>query len=314
MKKNKDELKLRRDAFIFASSFCEIMDKYDNKELTDDEFLFNIRAFVPLPMPLPSKRFGNILALALELQKYDIAELIFDNAEDLGLDLDSIILPMDEASEWSLGEVVAYSELGFDKTNTDKKIVKKELSALDRLFVKTNAPTEYRNANFNPIIIDRIKKSIADYLTNMNIIKAMSLYDSNLMDEETLINKIGSNDEKIYTLSNGRIGNILAIALNLNLYKSANVILNNLDRIHIDTDFVSYEHESDKDNDIIDEILDSILTYSVEKLKETVKIISSLGLANSTSLINTIVEENEAFESICKTCGISNDEPGMGTK
>lgn len=314
MEKNKDELKLRRDAFIFASSFCEIMDKYDNKELTDDEFLFNIRAFVPLPMPLPSKRFGNILALALELQKYDIAELIFDNAEDLGLDLDSIILPMDEASEWSLGEVVAYSELGFDKTNTDKKIVKKELSALDRLFVKTNAPTEYRNANFNPIIIDRIKKSIADYLTNMNIIKAMSLYDSNLMDEETLINKIGSNDEKTYTLSNGRIGNILAIALNLNLYKSANVILNNLDRIHIDTDFVSYEHESDKDNDIIDEILDSILTYSVEKLKETVKIISSLGLANSTSLINTIVEENEAFESICKTCGISNDEPGMGTK
>ena len=314
MKKNKDELKLRRDAFIFASSFCEIMDKYDNKELTDDEFLFNIRAFVPLPMPLPSKRFGNILALALELQKYDIAELIFDNAEDLGLDLDSIIIPMDEASEWSLGEVVAYSELGFDKTNTDKKIVKKELSALDRLFVKTNAPTEYRNANFNPIIIDRIKKSIADYLTNMNIIKAMSLYDSNLMDEETLINKIGSNDEKIYTLSNGRIGNILAIALNLNLYKSANVILNNLDRIHIDTDFVSYEHKLDKDNDIIDEILDSILTYSVEKLKETVKIISSLGLANSTSLINTIVEENEAFESICKTCGISNDEPGMGTK
>ena len=314
MEKNKDELKLRRDAFIFASSFCEIMDKYDNKELTDDEFLFNIRAFVPLPMPLPSKRFGNILALALELQKYDIAELIFDNAEDLGLDLDSIILPMDEASEWSLGEVVAYSELGFDKTNTDKKIVKKELSALDRLFVKTNAPTEYRNANFNPIIIDRIKKSIADYLTNMNIIKAMSLYDSNLMDEETLINKIGSNDEKIYTLSNGRIGNILAIALNLNLYKSANVILNNLDRIHIDTDFVSYEHKLDKDNDIIDEILDSILTYSVEKLKETVKIISSLGLANSTSLINTIVEENEAFESICKTCGISNDEPGMGTK
>ena len=314
MEKNKDELKLRRDAFIFASSFCEIMDKYDNKELTDDEFLFNIRAFVPLPMPLPSKRFGNILALALELQKYDIAELIFDNAEDLGLDLDSIILPMDEASEWSLGEVVAYSELGFDKTNTDKKIVKKELSALDRLFVKTNAPTEYRNANFNPIIIDRIKKSIANYLTNMNIIKAMSLYDSNLMDEETLINKIGSNDEKTYTLSNGRIGNILAIALNLNLYKSANVILNNLDRIHIDTDFVSYEHESDKDNDIIDEILDSILTYSVEKLKETVKIISSLGLANSTSLINTIVEENEAFESICKTCGISNDEPGMGTK
>jgi hypothetical protein len=314
MKKNKDELKLRRDAFIFASSFCEIMDKYENKELTDDEFLFNIRAFVPLPMPLPSKRFGNILALALELQKYDIAELIFDNAEDLGLDLDSIILPMDGASEWSLGEVVAYSELGFDKTNPDKKIVKKELSALDRLFVKTNAPTEYRNANFNPIIMDRIKKSIADYLTNMNIIKAMSLYDSNLMDEETLINKIGSNDEKIYTLSNGRIGNILAIALNLNLYKSANVILNNLDRIHIDTDFVSYEHESDKDNDIIDEILDSILTYSVEKLKETVKIISSLGLANSTSLINTIVEENEAFESICKTCGISNDEPGMGTK
>ena len=314
MKKNKDELKLRRDAFIFASSFCEIMDKYDNKELTDDEFLFNIRAFVPLPMPLPSKRFGNILALALELQKYDIAELIFDNAEDLGLDLDSIIIPMDEASEWSLGEVVAYSELGFDKTNTDKKFVKKELSALDRLFVKTNAPTEYRNDNFNPIIIDRIKKSIADYLTNMNIIKAMSLYDSNLMDEETLINKIGSNDEKIYTLSNGRIGNILAMALNLNLYKSANVILNNLDRIHIDTDFVSYEHKLDKDNDIIDEILDSILTYSVEKLKETVKIISSLGLANSTSLIKTIVEENEAFESICKTCGISNDEPGMGTK
>ena len=314
MKKNKDELKLRRDAFIFASSFCEIMDKYDNKELTDDEFLFNIRAFVPLPIPLPSKRFGNILALALELQKYDIAELIFDNAEDLGLDLDSIILPMDEASEWSLGEVVAYSELGFDKTNTDKKFVKKELSALDRLFVKTNAPTEYRNDNFNPIIIDRIKKSIADYLTNMNIIKAMSLYDSNLMDEETLINKIGSNDEKIYTLSNGRIGNILAMALNLNLYKSANVILNNLDRIHIDTDFVSYEHKLDKDNDIIDEILDSILTYSVEKLKETVKIISSLGLANSTSLINTIVEENEAFESVCKTCGISNDEPGMGTK
>lgn len=314
MEKNKDELKLRRDAFIFASSFCEIMDKYENKELTDDEFLFNIRAFVPLPMPLPSKRFGNILALALELQKYDIAELIFDNAEDLGLDLDSIILPMDGASEWSLGEVVAYSELGFDKTNPDKIHVKKELSALDRLFVKTNAPTEYRNDNFNPIIMDRIKKSMAEYLTNMNIIKAMSLYDSNLMDEETLINKIESNDEKIYTLSNGRIGNILAIALNLNLYKSANVILNNLDRIHIDTDFVSYEHKSDKDNDIIDEILDSILTYSVVKLKETVEIISSLGLENSTSLINTIVEENEAFESICKTCGISNDEPGMGTK
>ena len=314
MKKNKDELKLRRDAFIFASSLCDMMDKYENKELTDDEFLFNIRAFAPLPMPLPSKRFGNVLALALELQKYDIAELIFDNAEELNLDLDSIIFPIDDASEWSLGEVVAYSELGFDKTNPDNKSVKKESSALDRLFVKTDAPTEYRNANFNPIVIDRIKKGIAEYLTNMNIIKTMVSYDSNLMDEETLINKIGSHDEKIYTLSNGRIGNILAMALNMNLYKSANVILNNLDRIHIDTDFVSYEHELDKDNDIIDEILDSTITYSVEKLKGTIETICSLGLENSSSLINTIVEENEAFESICKTCGISNDEPGMGTK
>lgn len=76
-------------------------------------------------MPLPSGRWGNSLAVALEMQSYQGALLIIKNATALGIDLNAISSEYGGTNPWNAKEVFELSQLGF----TTQKI-----SAEDEIF------------------------------------------------------------------------------------------------------------------------------------------------------------------------------------
>ena len=83
------ELRRKKRAFIELASVIDDMKKYGYKEIDEKEFLSSIQFYDKL-YPLPSGNWGNILAVALELNYYIAAKCILDNNEELALDLNII--------------------------------------------------------------------------------------------------------------------------------------------------------------------------------------------------------------------------------
>lgn len=67
-------------------------------------------------MPLPSSRYGNSLAVALEMQLYKGALFMIKNADDLEIDLESISSEYGMKNVWSAQQTFEFSQLGFEMT------------------------------------------------------------------------------------------------------------------------------------------------------------------------------------------------------
>ena len=78
------ELEKRKNAYIKASSLVEFMRNYSNSLDEDERKKLEILAEVSNGLPLPSGRWGNAIALALELNDYTSALLLIQKSEELG--------------------------------------------------------------------------------------------------------------------------------------------------------------------------------------------------------------------------------------
>ena len=166
MDKKIKELSSKRDSFLLGADVYGIMLEHEEGNITDEELLEDLKMYASVSFPLPTGRYGSILAVALESHKFIIAELLYDNAKKIGLNLNKTISPIDGTEVWSLGEEVAFADLSWDifmdcghdikeiyrpKFDNDKDVlyVRKCMEAIDRLYKKTKAPTEYRNMKYS---------------------------------------------------------------------------------------------------------------------------------------------------------------------
>ncbi len=59
---------------------------------------------------LPSGRYGNIIALALEANNYIVAKYLIENSNRLGLNTNIVASEKDKKTEWSLKDEYLYSQ------------------------------------------------------------------------------------------------------------------------------------------------------------------------------------------------------------
>ena len=80
-------MKIRKSAFIKAATLVTYMNKYSYYMDEKDRKNLDVFARISEGLPLPSGRWGNAIALALEINNYVAAEYLIDNADRLELEL-----------------------------------------------------------------------------------------------------------------------------------------------------------------------------------------------------------------------------------
>lgn len=92
-----------------------ILKKYQYDKSAQNERLLNFAIeHCKVGMPLPSGRWGNQLAVALEMRLYEGAKYMIENAEKFDIDLNRVSSVQGGESPWSAEEVYQLSVLKFD--------------------------------------------------------------------------------------------------------------------------------------------------------------------------------------------------------
>lgn len=108
------QLKIKRKSFIYASILVDAMNKYRFYMRDEDKNTIDVYATYSYGLPLPSGRWGNAIALALEVNNYYAAEYLIDNAERLELDTTTVVSELGFKNPWSLKEEFLYSTLTYE--------------------------------------------------------------------------------------------------------------------------------------------------------------------------------------------------------
>ena len=107
----------KRRAYSNFSTVCRVLNDFslnENAETTTQ--LKNVIKCINGGMPLPSGRYGNPLAVALEMQYYTGALFIIKNAVDLEIDLESVSSEYDGRNVWNAEQTFELSQMGFENT------------------------------------------------------------------------------------------------------------------------------------------------------------------------------------------------------
>ena len=64
---------------------------------------------------MPSGRWGNPIALALEVNNYVAAEYLIENSDRFELDTDNVVSELGGKNPWSLKDEFLYSQLTYDE-------------------------------------------------------------------------------------------------------------------------------------------------------------------------------------------------------
>ena len=113
-------LKIRKTAFMNATNLINYMNKY--LYYMKEEDLRAIETFAEFSdgLPLPSGRWGNAIALALEANNYLVAEYLIEHAEELKLQTNYIVSEYGYKNPWTLKDEYLFSQLTNDDTVRDK--------------------------------------------------------------------------------------------------------------------------------------------------------------------------------------------------
>lgn len=114
------QLKIRRNAFLNATNLVTYMNKYSYD--MDEKHRKALDLFTEFSegLPLPSGRWGNAIALALEINNYVAAEYLIENADRLKLKTDFVVSELGFENPWSLKEEYLFSLLTYDEEIASK--------------------------------------------------------------------------------------------------------------------------------------------------------------------------------------------------
>lgn len=121
---NELNIKYNRSAYSRFASLYHALEKYalyENNE-SKEELVCLINA-ISAPMPLPSGRIGNSLAVALEMNIYKGALFIIQNADELGVDMECVSSEFGGKNVADAQQTFEISKIGFEtEINKDADI------------------------------------------------------------------------------------------------------------------------------------------------------------------------------------------------
>ena len=126
------QLKLRKHAFTMAAELVNVMDEYGYKMNDISGLRLESLAGISGGMPLPSGRWGNAIALALEINNYVAAEFLIENAEELNLDTNSVASELGGKNVWSLKEEYLYSQLTYEGIDDGLMLCKEDYQEMEK--------------------------------------------------------------------------------------------------------------------------------------------------------------------------------------
>ena len=128
------QLKIKKTAYIKACNLVRSMEDYSTNLTEETEKKLGLLAYSSSEkgIPLPSGRYGNAIALAFEINDYVSAKYLIENAEELGLETNTVV----SDNPWGMKDEYLYSLLTFDQLTDEmiedyRKILSNEM--FDRL-------------------------------------------------------------------------------------------------------------------------------------------------------------------------------------
>ena len=114
------QLKIRRNAFLNATNLVTYMNKYSYDMSEKYRNALDLFTEFSEGLPLPSGRWGNAIALALEINNYVAAEYLIENADRLKLKTDLVVSELGFENPWSLKDEYLFSLLTYDEEIASK--------------------------------------------------------------------------------------------------------------------------------------------------------------------------------------------------
>ena len=120
-----EQLKIRKLAFVKAANLVTYMNKYSYSMSENDREALDLFIKISEGLALPSGRYGNAIALALEINDYVVAEYLIENANRLRLDTNFVASELGFKNPWTLKEEYLFSQLTYDEDAMLKRCQKK---------------------------------------------------------------------------------------------------------------------------------------------------------------------------------------------
>jgi hypothetical protein len=121
-----EQLKANKGAFMKTVYLTFAMEKYEKTLNEADKLEVEMYARISNGMPLPSGRWGNSIALALETNHYICAEYLINNSQKSNLETLTVVSDLGGKESLSLRDEYLFSLLTFDLEEVTERI--KDLS------------------------------------------------------------------------------------------------------------------------------------------------------------------------------------------
>jgi len=109
------QLRMQRDAFRRAAILTYSIIEYSHNPSEINASALLCLSNITKSIPLPSGRWGNVLALALELNEYIAAKLLFEERKQLELNTDLMVTDANGHNAWNLYDEYLFSQLTYNK-------------------------------------------------------------------------------------------------------------------------------------------------------------------------------------------------------
>ena len=113
------QLKLSKKSYMDACRLVSVMEKYSYSLLESDEEQLRLYASISQGMPLPSGRWGNAIALALETNNYISANYLVEHSKELNLETDKVVSEFGGKNSWGLKDEFLFSLLTHEALDED---------------------------------------------------------------------------------------------------------------------------------------------------------------------------------------------------
>lgn len=140
------QLRIKKQAYISAANLVNAMQEYSDNYDEKTKKILETHALFSDGMPLPSGRWGNAIALALEINDYVSALHLIENASKLELETDTIVSELGFNNPWGIKDEFLFSESTYEPYSISKESYSNEEDYKEYLLV------EERNSNaFNQL-------------------------------------------------------------------------------------------------------------------------------------------------------------------
>lgn len=225
MNMNKIILEKNRRAYSHFSTLCNAL--YDFSLDANAKTIKNLKGLVKAiegGMPLPSGRYGNAVAVALEMQQYKGADFIIQNAKELGVDLESVSSEYGGRNVWNAQQTFEFSQLESQTPMLEED------------------DESYKDSQMlNHLTLEKRREAYHHFSTLCRALNDFS-FDGNDETAEKLRELVKTFKDEM-PLPSGGYGNSLAIALEMQLYQGALFIIQNADELGIDLESVSSNYD-----------------------------------------------------------------------